>query len=516
MPDAEAILQGLYLLLTWQNLLALMVGFSLGIVVGSIPGLVESTFLAIVLPFTLYLDVWTALFFMTAVYVSAEVAGSVPAILLNMPGTPGASATTFDGYALTRKGRSGQAIGVSLVSSSIGTTAGALMFIGFGPVFAAFALNFGSPEMFMLGVFGMTAVGSLTGADPLRGIMSAVLGLLLATTGLDLFEAVPRAHFGFLELYDSLPILPALLGLFGFSELLALTARARIVTADVAPKARAGAALEGMRLAISHPLVTARSALIGMIIGIVPGAGATTANVVSYGQAKQWSKRPAAFGKGAYEGVIATDTSNSSVVPGALVPTLTLGIPGSGTAVIMLAALMMQGVRPGPAFFADYGVEAAAITWSLLACAGLILIVCLPLARVFANIVFLPLASLIPFICLACIVGVFSARGYLIDIGIMVIFGLLGFVVRRYGYSPVALLLGLILGPLLEQNFHRTLLVGGPALFFTKPIALTLVLLSALSLCLPLLLKGLTARDGRQASGRANAVARANDGEGAA
>ncbi len=489
MWDTDAVMQGLEMLFTWRNVIFLLIGFTSGILVGAIPGLVESTYLAIMLPFTVYMDVWSAIFFMTGAYVAAEAAGSYPAILMNMPGTPGTSATTFEGYALTKKGFPGQAIGVSVTSSAFGTLIGALMFMGLGPVFAMFAMNFGSPEMFMLAVFGMTAVASLTGASVIKGLISAVLGLLIATTGLDLFNALPRAHFGIMEVYDSIPVLPALLGLFGFSEILILANKNTISSSATAGYRGLKAPLEGARKAITYPFVMARSAIIGMIVGIIPGAGATPANVISYGQAKQWSRQPEKFGTGTYEGLVATDVSNNAVVPGALIPTLTLGIPGSGTAVIMMAALMLQGIRPGPGFYEDYAVQAYAIGWSLTLCAVFIMLICLPLAGNFARVAYMPLRILIPLICMACVIGVFSARQFLIDLGIMVIFGLLGFIIRRYGYSPVALLLALILGKLMEDNFFRSLLVGDWYIFFIKPISLTLLILSVLSLMLPYLLR---------------------------
>jgi putative tricarboxylic transport membrane protein len=489
MWNPESLLLGLDLVTSWENLLWLILGFTTGLIVGAIPGLVESTFLAVMLPFTIYMDVWSAVFFMTGGYVASEAAGSYPAILLNMPGTPGASATTFEGYALTKKGFPGQAVGVSVTSSAIGTLCGALLFMFLGPLFGNFAFNFNSPEMFMLAVFGLTAVASLTGDDAIKGLLSALLGLLIATTGLDLFNALPRATFGFLEVYDSIPLLPALLGLFGFSEILVLANRPSIITSQGITYKGLRAPLEGVRIALAHPFVILRSTIIGLLVGIIPGAGGTAANVISYGQAKQWSKQPEKFGKGTYEGLVATDTSNNAVVPGALIPTLTLGIPGSPTTVVFLAALMLQGIRPGPGFYESHATQAYAIGWGLIMCSVLVMAVGLPLAGTFARVAFVPTRILVPLISVACIIGVFSARQYLIDIQIMVLFGVLGFIVKRYGYSPVALLLGLILGNLLEDNFYRSIMVGGPQIFFTKPIALSLMFLSALSLALPAALR---------------------------
>lgn len=425
MYDTAVIGQGLLLLMTWENIGWLMIGFMAGIVVGAIPGMTESTFLAVALPFTVYMNVWTAVFFMTGAYVAGEVAGAYPAILMNMPGTPGASATTFEGYALTKKGYPGQAIGVSVASSAAGTALGAIAFMFLGPLFGAFALNFGSPEMFMLGVFGLTAVASLTGDNPIKGLISAALGLLIATTGVDLTNGMPRAHFGFIELYETIPLLPALLGLFGFSELLTLIGRHRIASAGIASYRGLGPPIEGTRIAMRYPGVIAQATVTGMIVGIVPGTGATVASVLSYSQAKQWSKSPQEFGKGTYEGVVATEAANNSVIPGALIPTLTLGVPGSGTTAIFLAAMMLQGIRPGPGFYDNHAAEAYAIGWALMFCSVMTIVFCLPTAGSLARVAYVPTRILVPILAIFCITGVFSSRQFLIDIGIMVVFGLL-------------------------------------------------------------------------------------------
>jgi putative tricarboxylic transport membrane protein len=489
MWDFDAIVSGAQILFTWKNLLWLLIGFTSGIIVGAIPGLVEATFLAVTLPFTIYLDIWSAVFFITGAYVAAEAAGSYPAILVNMPGTPGTTATTFEGYPLTKKGLAGQAIGVSVTCSAVGALSGALMFMFFGPLFAALAFNFGSPETFMLAVFGMTAVASLTGESVVKGLISAALGLLIATTGLDLYNALPRATFGINVLEGRMPILPVLLGLFGFAEILVLCKQKSIVTNPSASFKGIKALWEGAGIALRYPWVMVRSAIIGMIVGIVPGAGSATANVVSYAQAKMWSREPEKFGSGTYEGLVATDVSNNSVVPGALIPTLTLGIPGSSTAVILMAALMMQGINPGARFYVDYAAEAYAMGWGMVLCAVFILVICLPLAATFARVAFMPTRVLVPLITFACIFGVFTTRQFLEDIAIMIFFGVFGFLLRVYGYSLVALLLGVILGPLMEDMFFLSLRVAGPFIFFTKPIALTLFVLSMLSLMLPFFLR---------------------------
>jgi putative tricarboxylic transport membrane protein len=501
MIDLGHVQDGLFLILQPQNFAWLLAGFVLGLVVGSIPGMSESTVLAVLLPFTLYMDPWAAIFMMTGAYVSAEVSGSYPAILLNIPGTPGCAASTFEGYPMTQRGEAGEAIGISVTGSAIGTFAGGVLYMVLGPAFGVAALAFGSPEMFMLAVLGMTAVASLTGTSVAKGLMSALLGLLLSCIGLDLFNAMPRATFGFTQVYDSLPILPALLGLFGFAELLSLARREYIVKGEIRRYEGLKAPLRGVRMTLRHPGQLSLATMIGLVIGIIPGLGATAASVVAYGQAKQWSRHPERFGQGAPEGLLATETANNSVIPGALIPTFTLGVPGSGTTVLFLAALMLQGVRPGPGFFDNYGPQAYAVGWALLACSVLVMLVCMPLAGTFARIATVPTRILIPFVVVASIAGIYSARQEPLDIVIMVGFGLLGYLLQARGYSPVALLLGLILGRLLEENFFRSIAVAGPWVFFTKPIALALFLLSVAALAVPLVARVRAYRRARSAPG---------------
>lgn len=498
MLEAATFAEALALALRPENLMWLLIGFGSGIVVGAIPGLVESTFLAIVLPFTIYLDVWSSLFFMVGGYVASEAAGSYPAIVLNMPGTPGTTLTAIEGHRLALKGQAGEAIGVSVLASAVGTAAGALVFLFLGPVAGAFSRSFGSPEVFMLGVFGLSAVASFTGASPVKGIVSVLLGLLIASTGIDLVHGEPRAHFGILELYDALPLLPVLLGLFGFSEVLLLASKGSgAALTAAAPRGLAGP-LRGLGIGLRHPMALARSTAIGLVIGIVPGAGGSAAAAISYGQARQWSRWPAEFGAGSYEGLVSTDAANNAVVPGALLPTFIIGVPGSPVAVIVLAALMMQGIRPGPGFYDAHAVHAAAIGVSLLVCAGLLLIVCVPLAGVISRVVAVPLRLLLPIVLVACVAGIFTSRRYLIDVQIMAVFGVLGFFVKRNGYSPVALLLALILGRMLEENLFRSLMVGGPMIFLEKPIAATLLALSVASIVLPPLLAAYRRAEGKR------------------
>jgi putative tricarboxylic transport membrane protein len=464
------------------------VGFFLGVLSGATPGMSEITVLAVLLPFTLYMDPWSAIFMMTGAYVAAEVSGTYPGILMNIPGTPGTAASTFEGYPMTLQGRGGQAIGISVTAAAVGTFLGGISYLLVGPIFGVFALEFGSPEMFMLAVLGMSAVASLTGENVVKGLISALLGLLIASIGLDLINALPRATFGLTPIYDSIPILPALLGLFGFAELISLARRERIVEGEVTGYTGLRGPIEGIGITLRYPGELFRASLIGLIIGVIPGLGASASSVIAYGQARQWSRNPEQFGKGAPDGLLATEAANHTVIPGALIPTFTLGVPGSGTAVLFMAALLLQGIHPGPAFYTDYGPQAYAVGWSLIISSAMVLVFCLPMAGFFVRVAFVPTRVLIPGIMMLSIIGIYSARQEPLDIVIMVLFGLLGRLITDKGYSPVALLLGLILGRLFEENFFRSVAVGGWTVFFQRPITLILLVMSLASIFLPVFL----------------------------
>lgn len=478
MYDLSILQQGLAIAFTPQNLLWLFLGLLMGLVVGIIPGFSEGTYLAIILPFTLYMDPWSALIFMTAIYMGAESGGEYPSILLNLPGTVGTFASAFEGYPLTRRGLPGQALGCSIAASTAGGILGGLAFMFVGPLIGVYAAKFQSPELFMVAVFGLTAVASVTGESVLKGLTSAVMGLLLATTGADLIVGTSRASFGFHELDEGIPLLPALIGLFGFAELLRQTG-GREGAATFVNYPRFLAPLQGMREALRYPGALVRSTLIGLLIGIIPGVGAATATVVSYGQAKKWSKHPEQFGTGSFEGLLSTDSSNNACVPGTLIPTLALGMPGSGSTAVMLAALMLHGLRPGPGFWEKYAAEAYALGFASISSTILMLVLCFFIAKTLIRIAFLPTRLLAPLIAVMCIVGVYTHRAMLFDVGLMVVFGLVGLLLQAHRYSIPALLLGLILGPMAEENFFRSLELGGPMIFLAKPLSAALLTISA-------------------------------------
>jgi putative tricarboxylic transport membrane protein len=490
MYDFQAIAQGFQNLFTLHIIIALLIGFGLGYVVGVIPGFNDANLMSIMLPFSLLLDPTSAIVTMSALYASAVAAGSIPAILMNIPGTPSSAATCFEGYPLAKQGLAGLALGISLASSTVGAVAGVALALLVSPVIGTFALKFGPAEMFMIAVLGMTVVGSLTGPNLAKGLLATVFGILISLIGEDAMTGYPRCTFGIYELYEGLPLVPCLLGLFGFSELIFLMKQTAIASKDSAydiPEMKQ--VLQGIRAALRYPATLLRSSVIGEIIGIIPGAGTVIGGFISYGMAKQWSTKPEKFGKGHAEGLVAVDSANNAAAAGAMVPLLTLGIPGSGSTMVMLAALMLHGVRPGPRFFLNLQVEAYTILFSLMVASLLILFVGVPLARYAQKVTFVPTKVLVPVVAILLFLGSYAWRFVPFDIILMIVFGVMAVIFRQYGYPVTAVLLAIILGPIAENNFIRAISIGGAEIFYQSPIVLLLLALTLFSLFSPLMLR---------------------------
>ena len=493
LPNIDIVAQGLTLLLDPEHLMWLALGMVAGLVVGGIPGFNDTNFLAMMLPFSIYLGPMDAVVFMMACFCSSQAAGSLPAILLNIPGTPSNAPTCLEGFRLTRKGKAGQALGVSIMSSTIGGVISALLALILTPIVGVYALKFGPAEMFMMAVFGMTAVGSLTGKSTLKGLFSSALGLFIACVGTEFQNGYTRASFGFFELFEGFPLIPVLLGVFGFAELFSLVREESLIEEGRQRFTGYGPIFEGVRKALKQKGNLFRSGIIGFIIGIIPGTGAAIATWVSYGQAKQWSKTPDKFGTGHYEGLVATDACNNGVPGGALIPTVTLGIPGSGTTLIVMAALMINGVTPGPSFFGNHTVEAYAVLFSLVIANVLLLPLGLGISRLAAQVTAVPNRYLVPIIALFCLAGGFAWRSMIFDMYLVILFGVFGAILSRYGYSVPAFLLALLLGPLAERNFYWSLEIGGVQSFM-RPIALFILIATIGVILLPPILKRMEKR----------------------
>lgn len=495
MPGLDVLASGLSLLMEPSHLMWLGLGMLAGLVVGGIPGFNDTNFLAMMLPFSVYLGPMDAVVFMMACFCSSQAAGSIPAILLNIPGTPSNATTCLEGFRMTRQGRAGQALGISIISSTVGGLLSALFALVLTPVVGVYALSFGPAEMFMMAVFGMTAVGSLTGKSTIKGLFSSAFGLFVACVGTEFELGYTRAAFGFYELFEGFPLIPVLLGVFGFAELFSLAYQESLVEEGQQRFTGYGPIFEGIREALKYWGNMIRSGIIGIIIGLIPGTGAAIATWVSYGQAKQWSKHPEKFGTGYVEGLVASDACNNGVPGGALIPTVTLGIPGSGTTLVIMAALMINGVTPGPSFFGEHAVEAYAILFSLVLANLFLFPIGLGVARLAAQVTAVPNRFLVPIIALFCMAGAFAWREMVFDMYLVVIFGAFGAIMTRYGYSVPAFLLALLLGPLAERNFSWAVQINGLA-SFQRPIALVILAATIGVLLLPVVLKRLE-RKGR-------------------
>jgi putative tricarboxylic transport membrane protein len=452
----------------------MVIGYALlsslvGVVIGALPGLTATMGLALMTTLTLKLPADQALLVLICTYVGAIYGGSRSAILLNIPGTPASAASCLDGYALARQGLAGRAMGIATTGSVLGTLIGMVALAGFTPILGGLALKFGAYEFFWLALFGVIIAGTLTGDDPLKGWIAGIAGLFIPMIGQESQYAYERFSFGLRDLAGGIQLVPALVGAFGFAELLtAMRERQAPVTINafdtVIPK------LADMT---RYWRTILRSGLIGTGVGIVPGVGEDVAAWSSYAAAKRASKERALFGKGSIEGLMAAETGDNACVPGAMIPVLTLAIPGSAPAAVLMAAMIIHGVKPGPMIMIEspqfvYDV----VAMMLFATIG-ILIYGIVLTKLLVQVLRVPQHVITPIIFVLCAVGSFAIAGRLFDVWVMLAFGLAGYALRHFGYPMAPLVLGIVLGDLLEKNLRRALVLsdGDLSPFFTRPIS---------------------------------------------
>ena len=425
-----------------------------------------------------------AVAFLGAIYCAANYGGSITAILINSPGDPSASATAFDGYPLARRGEAGRALGMSAVASAIGGIFSVIVLIVAAPLLARLAYQFGPPEYFALALFGLSMVAAVGGESPAKNLLAGASGVLLATIGLDLTTGVERFTFGVPALSDGLDFIPVLVGLFAIAELFERMAQ-RGVVLDVIK-------LKSMDLPTWADFKKCAKAIalssgIGTFIGILPALGATTAALICYNETKRWSKYKEEFGKGAIEGVAGPEAANNAAVGGAMVPTLALGIPGSTTTAIILAGLMIQGVRPGPHLFSEQPTLLYVVFGSMLFCNLLYLVLGFVFAKAFARITLIPDSYLWPAVFILSVVGAYAPNQSIVDVMVMLAFGVVGYLFRRYGFSPAPLIMGLVLGKLVEETLKQSLLIFDQdwTLFFHRPLVVVLFAITAAGLFAP-------------------------------
>jgi putative tricarboxylic transport membrane protein len=410
-----------------------------------------------------------ALLILICTYVGAIYGGSRSAILLNIPGTPASAAACLDGYALARQGLAGRAMGIATTGSVMGTLIGMLALAGFTPILGGLALKFGAYEFFWLALFGVIIAGTLTGSDPLKGWIAGIAGLFVATIGQESQYAYERFAFGVRDLAGGIQLVPALVGAFGFAELLTAM-RERQAPVKINPF---DTVIPKLRDVARYWRTIIRSGLIGTGVGIIPGVGEDVAAWSSYAAAKRASKEPELFGKGSVEGLMAAETGDNACVPGAVIPVLTLAIPGSAPAAVLLAAMIIHGIKPGPMIMIENAQFVYDVVAMMLFATIGILIYGLVLTKLLVQVLRVPQHIIVPIIFVLCTVGSFAIAGRLFDVWVMLAFGTIGYVLRQHGYPMAPLVLGIVLGDLLEKNLRRALVLSDGDLtpFFTRPIS---------------------------------------------
>lgn len=464
---------------TLHNVLMMNLGIALGIIIGAMPGLSLTFAVTIVLTLTYGMDSLSGMYILLGTYVGGMYGGSITAILINTPGTSNAAATVFDGYPLTRQGRAGDALRTALWSSTIGGIFSALVLMFLAPQVAKVVLLIGSPEYFALCVFGMLAAISTAGKSKIKGLISAMLGLLLSTVGLDQIYGSQRLMFGNYRLMGGLKVSTCMLGAYALTQVLFMSkevyARHKQGGATDVPYVKSTLRLRDL---LKYWKTLLRSSLIGTLIGAVPGTGGATSAMFCYNEARRASKNPEEFGKGALEGVVAAECGNNAVTGATLIPMLTLGIPGDSLTAIMLGALTMQGITPGSHLFNGESIWVYAIMGGLLLINIFMVLQGLLFSRGFAQISRVPKAVMVPCIIAVCCMGGFAIGNTTFEVSLLIAFGLIGYLMRRFNFPIPPLTIGLVLGELFETNLRRSLVLSGgsTSIFFTRPICLCILI----------------------------------------
>lgn len=482
-------------LLTLEIMIALFFGVIGGIIIGALPGLSSTMGVALLVPVTFGMSPIAGLVMLTAIYTSAMYGGSISSILIHTPGTPAAAATAIDGYKLTQKGLGAKAIGVATVSSMIGGLISALFLLFLAPPLSKISLSFSAPEYFLIGVFGLTIIGSLASKSMVKGLTSGVIGLVIGTIGVDILTGYPRFTLGFTSLESGIALVPAMIGLFSLSQVM--------IQVEGSPKKKAQDIKEGKMMGRVLPnkaefrsiLPTIfRSCGIGTVAGMLPGAGGDIGSWIGYNEAKRFSKNRDKIGTGHIEGVAAPEAANNAVTGGALIPLLTLGIPGSSTTAVLLGGLTIQGLIPGHTLFTTHANITYSVIIGFIVANILMGIIGLLGAKYFLKASQAPQVILSPIIVILCIVGSYSINNNFFDVWVMLIFGLFGYFLRKTGFHPAPIIIGMILGPIAENGLRQSMVMNKGNLlmyFLSRPISIALILLIILALLSPFLVNRL-------------------------
>ena len=478
MVDLNLLLRGFGTVLWGYNLVALVLGSFFGIIIGAIPGLTATMGIALLIPFTFGMTPITGIVMLLGIYTGAIYGGGIASILIKTPGTPAAAATVFDGYPMAQKGLAGKAIGIATISSGVGGTFTALCLAFFAPIMANFALRFSAPEYFALATFGLSVTVTLSGRSPVKGFISGTLGLLIAMIGLDPMGGFQRFTFGFPQLTGGLSFVPMLIGLFALSEgfrhaeVILMAPRVSAVLKNILPTPT------DLKGCIPAYL---RACPIGLIVGITPAIGADTSAFLSYAETKRASKHPERFGTGEPAGVAAAQCGENASTGGDVLPMITLGIPGDAATAVLMGALTIHNLQPGPMLFQNHLETVHQIFAGMISANLVFVILGLTFAHFFAQVINIDRKFLVPLIFICCLVGSYAINNVLYDLVTCAIFGFLGYVMLRYDFPVAPMVLAQILGGMMESNFRRALTMsrGDPTIFLTRPITVVILALAA-------------------------------------
>ena len=469
-------------LFTFGSLGAIVFGSLAGLIIGTLPGLGATIAVVLLLPLTYSMTPLASILMLIAAYQGSEYGGSISSIILGIPGTPAAVATTIDGNALARQDKAGLALGYSLAASTIGGIIGGIVLIFLAVPLARLAVRFSDPEFFLIGVAGLIAVSALSSRNGVKSALSVFLGLMVGTVGLDAFTGIPRYTFGTLELLEGVGMIALLTGMFAFSELFSIITRELGKTfASGSKKLSTGLSLAQLRLILRPATIGAG---IGSVVGIFPGMGAGPASWFAYIQAKKSSRTPEQFGKGAPEGIAAPEAANNATVGGALVPLLALGIPGSPSTAIILGAFIIHGIQPGPNLFTNSGDLAMGLFYGFLIATLVMYIAGRLVTNFFARALTISNTYLVPVVLILSIVGIYASKGLHFNLWVALGVGLIAFLMKRLDYSLPSFILAFILSPIIEESWRRTMLLsdGSLSIFVVRPYSATLLVLIVLFL----------------------------------
>ena len=483
----ENLLLGFQTVLNFQTILFILIGVTIGIVMGAIPGLTGAMAIALLIPFTFTMETVNSITLLLAIYCGGIYGGSISAILIRAPGSPASAATVFDGYEMAKQGRALKALRMAVDSSVIGNLISVLLLIFIAPQIANLALRLGPTEIASLIIFSLTIIAYVSGRSILKGLVSAGIGLFACTVGIDPIAATPRLTFGITELERGIALIPMSIGLFAVSEVFVQGEKifkerlSGIKATPVLPKAENP---DENKLTVkdlwSSMRTIVQSGLIGSFLGAIPGVGSPIASFMGYGLGKRFSKHPEKYGTGFIEGVAASEAANNGVVGASLIPLLTLGIPGDLPTAILLGAFLLHGLIPGPLLFKEHPREVYSLFAAFLLSVVALYFVARQVIKVGHLLTSIPKAVLFPVVLVFCFIGSYAINSSMLDVWVMLIFGLLGYFLEKYGFALAPLLIAFLLGPILETALRQSVILSGGSLteFFTSPVSLVLLILT--------------------------------------